>query len=280
MTTTDPTPDIEGDAARDLHARNDQGVELVTPGPSGIAIPIERGDSLDAFDDYIDDSPLPPRKPKVMTSVTKGLLVGCLAVASFALGARIEKSRVPATTSTANATAAAVAARLRAAAAGGQVAAAAGGAGTGAVAGTGAAAGAGTGAAAGAGTGAAAGFGGAQAAGGAGGTVGSVQLVDGTNVYIQDASGNVIKVTTAPDLAITVSKRGTVADLKPGDTITVTGAADANGNIAATAIAPAGGRGTRGAGATTGGQGAAGAGTATGAGQAPAQPAVTTTVKK
>jgi hypothetical protein len=258
VTTTDPTPDIEGDAAGDLHARADHGVELVTPGQSAIVIPTERTDSLDAFDDYIDDSPLPPRKPKVMTPVTKGLLVGCVAVASFALGARIEKGRVPATASTANATAAALAARLRAAGAGG-VAGPAGATGT-TVAGAAAAQGA-----AAAAFGGAAGFG-AAPGGAAGGTVGSVQLVDGTNVYIQDTSGNVIKVSTSPDLAITVSKRGTVADLKPGDTITVTGTADADGNIAATAIAPAGGRGTRGAGA--------------GAGAAPTQPAVTTTVKK
>jgi len=81
-----------------------------------------------------------------------------------------------------------------------------------------------------------------------------VQLVDGSNVYIQDNQGNVIKVTTGPSAVITVTKPGTPADLKPGDNVAVQGTTDASGNIAATAINPVTGRGGGGAGngATTG----------------------------
>ena len=94
----------------------------------------------------------------------------------------------------------------------------------------------------------------AAAAGGGfgGGTFGTVKLVDGTNVYLQDSSGNVIKVTTTPEANVTVSKKGTVADLKAGDTVVVQGTADADGNIAATAIV-AGGLGAGGRQRGTGG---------------------------
>jgi hypothetical protein len=78
---------------------------------------------------------------------------------------------------------------------------------------------------------------GAAAAGGAGGaTIGQVKLVDGTNVYVQDAQGNVVKVTTGPGTTINVTKAGAVADLKAGDTVVVQGAAGTDGTIAATSI--------------------------------------------
>ena len=68
------------------------------------------------------------------------------------------------------------------------------------------------------------------------GTAGTVKLIDGANVYIADAAGNIVKVTTQASTVVNVSKVGTVADLKPGDTIVVQGAAGADGFIAATAI--------------------------------------------
>ena len=71
---------------------------------------------------------------------------------------------------------------------------------------------------------------------GGGGTIGTVKLVDGTNVYITDASGNLVKVTTQPGLVVTVNKDGTVADLTAGETVVITGAAGSDGSIAATAI--------------------------------------------
>jgi len=155
--------------------------------------------------DWDDDSPLPPRRPKLFgraTWVLAGLLV---AAGCFTLGARIGRDSRPAAAATTGARAAAAGAR-------------AGGAGFGR---TGAGTGTGT-------------------AAGGGSTFGQVQLVDGNNIYIQDNQGNTIKITPAPTATITVNKPGTPADFKPGDNVVVQGTADANGNIAAaTSIAAA-----------------------------------------
>lgn len=94
-----------------------------------------------------------------------------------------------------------------------------------------------------------------------GGTVGQIKLVDGNNVYITDAQGNTIKVVTQPGLAVNVTKAGTVADLKAGDTIIVTGETNADGFINATAIR-SGGQ----AGGVAPGQGGQGQGGARGGG--------------
>jgi hypothetical protein len=92
---------------------------------------------------------------------------------------------------------------------------------------------------------------------GGGGTVGTVKLVDGSNVYLTDTAGDVIKVTTTPSTQITISKTGTVGQLAPGSTIIVQGTASSDGtSMAATSISPStgfGGRGFGGAGASTGG---------------------------
>ena len=87
-----------------------------------------------------------------------------------------------------------------------------------------------------------------------------MKLIDGTNVYIQDNQGNAIKVTTAAGVVVNVSKVGTIADLKPGDTVIVQGTTDADGNVAATSITAGGaggfgGRGNRGSGQPGSGQG-------------------------
>jgi len=106
-----------------------------------------------------------------------------------------------------------------------------------------------------AGGGAAALFGGAGGAGGGAGggaTVGTVKLVDGTNVYVQDTAGDDIKVTTSPSTQVTVSKPGKISDLTPGATVVVLGTASSDGtSIAATSITP------RAAGGFGGGGGAA-----------------------
>ena len=41
---------------------------------------------------------------------------------------------------------------------------------------------------------------------GGGATIGTVKLVDGTNVYVQDTAGDDIKVTTSPSTQVTVSQ--------------------------------------------------------------------------
>lgn len=111
--------------------------------------------------------------------------------------------------------------------------------------------------------GTAAGQGGTRAnAAGAGATVGTVKLVDGSTVYVTDASGTIVKVTTNADTKIQVSQAGKPADLKPGDTVVVRGAAGADGTVAASTVT----QGQAGAGLTSGGFGGAGAAAGTGAG--------------
>jgi len=90
------------------------------------------------------------------------------------------------------------------------------------------------------------GSGGAAAAfgGGGGATSGTVQVVDGTNVYIQDSAGDDIKVTTTPATKVTISKPGTVGQIAVGSTVSVVGTPSSDGtSIAATSIAPSTARG-------------------------------------
>jgi hypothetical protein len=169
--------------------------------------------------DWDDDSPLPPRRPNLFTPLSWALVAVLIGGGGFALGANVGKSKAP--------TAAAVSTAARPT--GNPPAGATNAAGT---------------------------AGGTTRAAGttaAGGTVGQVQLVDGNNIYVQDSQGNVIKVTPAPGATITVNKPGTPADYKPGDTVTVQGTPDDNGNIpAATSVSSTTGAFTRGAGTPNG----------------------------
>lgn len=107
--------------------------------------------------------------------------------------------------------------------------------------------------------------------GGAGVTIGAVKLVDGANIYVTDQTGNVVKVATTPDSQITVTSTGTAKDVKPGDTVLVTGPTADDGTVTATAVRDqgTGGAGFGGRGARGGAGGTAGSGAARGAGTAP-----------
>ena len=93
--------------------------------------------------------------------------------------------------------------------------------------------------------------------GGGNNTFGTVKLVDGTNVYVQDAQGNTIKVTTKPSTTITVTKTGKASELAPGSTVIVQGAKSKDGSsVAATSISQSagfGGGGFPGGGGASGG---------------------------
>ena len=191
----------------------------------------EHAGAHDGDMDWDDDSPLPPRGPKLFTPMTWVLSAVLIGGGMFTLGAKLGKSAAPKAVASANGRSSGA----------GATGAAATRAATGTAAGTGSTAAAATGAS-------------ARAGGvGAGVTTGQVQLVDGTNIYIQDSQGNVIRVTTGPTATITVNKPGTPADFKPGDTVIVQGPTDANGNIAATSVSTStGGFGRgNGGGATT-----------------------------
>jgi len=67
------------------------------------------------------------------------------------------------------------------------------------------------------------GFGGGGFGGGAGGgsaVAGTVKLVDGTNVYVTDTNGNVVKVTTNGSSQLTKTDPATTKDVAPGDVVT------------------------------------------------------------
>ncbi|MFF4339404.1 hypothetical protein ACFY00_05615 [Kitasatospora sp. NPDC001540] len=107
-------------------------------------------------------------------------------------------------------------------------------------------------------------FPGGGAAGGF--TRGTVKSVEGNTVYLTDANGNTVKVTTQDSTKVTTTKEGKVGDLQPGQTVTVLGSKGADGSYSATQLTEgnaAGGFGGRGAGGGTGGNGG-GAGTGSG----------------
>ncbi|HEY5051332.1 MAG TPA: hypothetical protein VII50_10555, partial [Acidothermaceae bacterium] len=131
------------------------------------------------------DEPPPPTLPRVrrrkLPVATLVLALLAVGAAGFFVGVKVEKSKVPASTSNASRLAAAAAAFGT----GATAARASGSPSAGATGTTGAA---GTGAA---GTGAA----GTGAAGGAANIIGTVTVIDGTTLYVTDSSGNVVKVT-------------------------------------------------------------------------------------
>ncbi|MCU7823569.1 DUF5666 domain-containing protein [Kitasatospora sp. DSM 101779] len=99
---------------------------------------------------------------------------------------------------------------------------------------------------------------------GAGFTRGTVASVDGTTVYLTDASGNTVKVTTGDSTRVSLNKEGKVGDLQPGQTVTVLGQKGSDGSYTATQLtegAAAGGFGGFGGRGAGGGAGGAGNGT-------------------
>lgn len=104
------------------------------------------------------------------------------------------------------------------------------------------------------------GAGGAGAGAGGGATVGQIKLIDGSNIYITDSTGNVVKVATTSASQITVTSTGTIKDVKPGDTVIVSGSTGDDGTISATAVRDSGAGGAAGFGGFGGRRGGTGGG--------------------
>jgi hypothetical protein len=108
-----------------------------------------------------------------------------------------------------------------------------------------------TGAAAGAGAGARpAGFAGGPPGGGASGsaTAGKVKSKDGSTLYVTDADGNTVKVTTTSNSKISRNASAGAGAIHPGDNVVIQGMTASNGTVKATSVsatasgvAPAGG---------------------------------------
>ena len=178
------------------------------------APPYVDGDDEPAF------RPRPRRRAHLLTFVLAGaLLVG----AGFYGGVLLQKHEDHGSTSAS----AALSGRAARFAAGGG---ATGASGTSGATGTGGAGGGG---------GRFGGFGGGGFGGGAGGgsaVAGTVKLVDGTNVYVTDTNGNVVKVTTNGSSQLTKTDPATTKDVAPGDVVTVRGTQNSDGSYAATSV--------------------------------------------
>ncbi|MBK4349102.1 DUF5666 domain-containing protein [Lacisediminihabitans changchengi] len=80
--------------------------------------------------------------------------------------------------------------------------------------------------------------GGAGRPGGAGGnfTAGTITGIDGDTITLKLTDGSTVKVTSSSDTTVTTSKTSSVSDLAKGDTITVSGTKDSDGNVTATTV--------------------------------------------
>lgn len=65
---------------------------------------------------------------------------------------------------------------------------------------------------------------------------GTVKLVDGTTVYVQTASGEVITVRTSASTAVELAQKAKLSDLKAGAQVTVEGATGSDGVVTATKV--------------------------------------------
>ncbi|MFD9699853.1 hypothetical protein [Lentzea sp. NPDC059081] len=63
------------------------------------------------------------------------------------------------------------------------------------------------------------------------GTVGTIDHVDGTTVYVKTQNGKVVKVTTSDSTKVEVTSEGKLTDLKDGQQVVVQGQAGQDGTV-------------------------------------------------
>ncbi|TMR92982.1 DUF5666 domain-containing protein [Nonomuraea basaltis] len=71
---------------------------------------------------------------------------------------------------------------------------------------------------------------------GAGGTMGTVEKVEGGKVYIKTMDGSTVTVTTTGQTTVQIAQPGKVSDLKAGSTVTVRGRQAGDGSVTAASI--------------------------------------------
>ncbi len=74
-------------------------------------------------------------------------------------------------------------------------------------------------------------------------TAGTVAYVDGSTLYVTNAEGNTVKVTTSAATSVTKTVKASVAGIHPGETVTVTGGPGASGAVSAESISVGAGGG-------------------------------------
>ncbi len=77
-------------------------------------------------------------------------------------------------------------------------------------------------------------FGGLGGAGGA--TIGEVSYISGSTLYVTNAEGNTVKVTTSPASSITKTIKADVHGIHPGETVVVRGTKGSGGAVSAESI--------------------------------------------
>ncbi len=77
-------------------------------------------------------------------------------------------------------------------------------------------------------------FGGLGGAGGA--TIGEVSYISGDTLYVTDAEGNTVKVTTSPASSITKTVKSDLHGIHPGETVVIRGAKGSGGAVSAESI--------------------------------------------
>jgi hypothetical protein len=216
-------------------------------------------------DQWVEDSyeELPPRPRRRLLAPAPLALLGVLLIAcGFIGGVLVEKGQTS-SSSTGAGGAAGLASRF---------AALRGASGVSSGVGTGAGA-------AGRGSGAAGGFvaSGSGASGSA--TIGQVAYIDGSTLYVTNAEGNTVKVKTSQASTVTKTVKAEVKSIRPGETVVITGATGAKGEVSAESIRVGGAGGGLGAlfggsGRGAGGGGGGGGGTRGSGGSPGGEPAL------
>lgn len=82
------------------------------------------------------------------------------------------------------------------------------------------------------------GFGGFAGAAGASGrpTAGTVAYLAGSTLYVTNAEGNTVKVTTSAATNVTKTVKASISSIHPGETVTVTGTSGSGGALSAESI--------------------------------------------
>jgi hypothetical protein len=70
----------------------------------------------------------------------------------------------------------------------------------------------------------------------AAGTAGTVKTVDGTTIYVQTADGKVVTVKLDGKTTVSTTGKGKLADVKPGQSVTVQGTTGTDGTVTATSV--------------------------------------------
>jgi hypothetical protein len=69
-----------------------------------------------------------------------------------------------------------------------------------------------------------------------GGTAGTIDHVDGTDVYVKTQDGKVVKVSTSDTTQVRITQQGKLSDLKNGQNVIVQGQTGQDGTVSAQAI--------------------------------------------